>query len=70
MRCAMVARVVARPRWVMATQLGRRVSTLAKRKRLAEVLTVFKHALFKAMMIADGADDPDDINRVTRVCVG
>lgn len=51
-------------------QLGRRVSTLARRKRLAEVLTVLKHALFKAMMIADGSGDPDENNQAITVWVG
>eukprot|EP00752_Nemacystus_decipiens_P012079 g10709.t1 len=39
------------------------VSTLAKRRWVSDVLTVLKHALFKAITIADGGGDPDEGNQ-------
>lgn len=45
-------------------KLAKGVSTLAERKWVSEVLTVLKHALFKAITIAAGGGDPDDGNQV------
>ena len=45
-------------------QLGQGVSTVAKRKHVGEVLTVLRHALFKAITIAAGGLDPDECNQV------
>ncbi|CBN79159.1 hypothetical protein Esi_0010_0047 [Ectocarpus siliculosus] len=43
--------------------LAKGVATIAERKRVAEVLTVLKHALFKAITINAGGDDPDEGNK-------
>lgn len=45
-------------------KLAKGVATLAERKWVSEVLTVLKHALFKAITIAAGGIDPDDGNQV------
>lgn len=45
-------------------QLSKGVAIVAKRKSVSEVLTVMKHALFKAVTIAAGGQDPDDCNQV------
>lgn len=45
-------------------KLAKGVATLAKRKWVSEVLTVLKHALFKAITISAGGDDPDEGNQV------
>ncbi|CAN0495005.1 unnamed protein product, partial [Ectocarpus sp. 8 AP-2014] len=44
-------------------KLAKGVATIAERKRVAEVLTVLKHALFKAITINAGGDDPDEENK-------
>ncbi|CAN0037808.1 unnamed protein product [Ectocarpus fasciculatus] len=43
--------------------LAKGVATIAERKRVSEVLTVLKHALFKAITINAGGDDPDEGNK-------
>lgn len=47
-----------------AGQLAKGVSTVAKGKKVAEVLAVIKHALYKAIHIAAGGKDPDEFNQV------
>lgn len=48
----------------LGEKLAKGVATLAERKWVSEVLTVLKHALFKAITIAAGGDDPDEGNQV------
>lgn len=45
-------------------KLAKGTATLAQRKWASDVLTVLKHALFKAITIAAGGDDPDEGNKV------
>lgn len=45
-------------------KLAKGVSTVAERKWVSEVLTVLKHALFKAISVAAGDGDPDEGNQV------
>lgn len=55
-------KTAAKPCWRL--KLAKGVATIAERKRVAEVLTVLKHALFKAITINAGGDDPDEGNKV------
>lgn len=45
-------------------KLAKGVATVAERRWVSEILTVLKHALFKAITIANGDSDPDKGNQV------